>query len=52
MHETGHSKLVLWNNPEVWAGEGVGGREFRMGDTCTPVAIHVSVWQDHHNIVR
>ena len=25
MHETGHSKLVHWENPEGWDGEG-GGR--------------------------
>ena len=25
MHETGHSKLVHWDNPEGWDGEG-GGR--------------------------
>ena len=37
MHETGHSKLVHWDNPEGWDGEGGGGR-FGMGDTCTPVA--------------
>jgi len=35
MHETGHSKLVLWDNPEGWGGEG-GGRGFRMGEhMCT-----------------
>ena len=34
MHETGHSKPVLWNNPEGWDGKG-GGRGFRMGNTCT-----------------
>ena len=22
MHETGHSKLVHWDNPEGWDGEG------------------------------
>ena len=22
MHETGHSKLVLWDKPEDWSGEG------------------------------
>ena len=21
VHEAGHSKLVLWDNPEVWGGE-------------------------------
>ena len=29
MHETGHSKLVLWDNPEGWGGEG-GGRSFKI----------------------
>ena len=37
MHETGHSKLVHWDNPEGWDGEG-SGRGFGMGDTGTPVA--------------
>ena len=30
MHEAGHSKLVLLDNPEGWDGEG-GGREFHDG---------------------
>ena len=30
MHETGHSKLVYWDNPEGWDGEG-GEREVRDG---------------------
>ena len=37
MHETRHSKQVHWDNPEEWDGEG-GGRGFRMGDICTPMA--------------
>ena len=37
MHETGHSGLMHYDNPEGWDGREVGG-EFRMGDTCTPVA--------------
>ena len=37
MHETGHSRPVHQDNPEGWDGEG-GGRGFRMGDTCTPMA--------------
>ena len=36
MHEAGHSKLVLWDNPEGWGGE-EGGEQFRMGNTCAPV---------------
>ena len=37
MHETGCSGLVHWDDPEGWDGEG-GGRRFRMGNTCTPMA--------------
>ena len=29
--------LVHWDDPEGWYEEG-GGRGFRMGNTCTPVA--------------
>ena len=36
MHDTGCSGLVHWDDPEGWYGEG-GGRECRMGNTCTPV---------------
>ena len=25
MHEAGHPKPVLWDNPEGYAGEGMGG---------------------------
>jgi len=37
VHEAGHSKLVLWGNPEGWGGEGVG-RGLRLGDTYAPMA--------------
>ena len=37
MHETGRSGLVHWDDPEGWDGEG-GGRGFRMGNKCTPMA--------------
>ena len=37
MHDTGCLGLVHWDNPERWNGEG-GGREFRMWNTCTPMA--------------
>ena len=43
MHEAGHSKPVLWDNPEGW-GEREGG--FRMvGTHVQPWLIHVDVWQ-------
>ena len=35
MHEAGHSKLVFWDNPEVWVGEGEGGMIWENGiETC------------------
>ena len=37
MHEAGHSKLVLWDNPEGRGGEGGGGGS-GWGDTCIPMA--------------
>ena len=37
MHETGCSGLVHWDDPEGWDGGEVGG-EFRMGNTCKPMA--------------
>ena len=37
MHETKCSGLVHWDDPEGWDGER-GGRGFRMGNTCTPMA--------------
>ena len=38
MHEVGHPKPVLWDNPEEQGGErgGRGGQD--VGDTCIPVA--------------
>ena len=42
MHETGHSKLVHWDDPEGRDGMGrevaAGRVGFRMENTCTPVA--------------
>ena len=38
IHETGHLKPVLWDNPEGWGGER-GGRGAQVGDTCAPVFI-------------
>ena len=45
MHESGHTKLVLWDNPEGWDGEGVGG--VQDGGTHVHLwLIHVNVWQN------
>ena len=43
MHEAGHPKLVLWDNSEVWGGEG-GGRRTQDGGT------HVHSWLIHGDI--
>ena len=52
MHETGRSELVHWEDPEERDGEG-GGRRFRMGDTCTPVAdLCRCNGKRHYNIVK
>ena len=45
MQEAGHSKPVLWDNPEGWDREG-GGRGVQVGGTqLHPWLIHVDVWQ-------
>ena len=51
MHEAGHSKPVLWDNPEGcgWKGGGSGVQDG--GTHAHPWLIHVNVWQNHHNIV-
>ena len=35
MHEAGHSKPVLWDNPEEWDGMGGGRGAQDGGHTCT-----------------
>ena len=43
MHETGNSKLVPWENPEGWNGEGGDRRIWDGGTHVHPWMIHVSV---------
>ena len=38
MYEAGHSKLVLWDNPEGWDGDGGGRGVSGSGDGCAPMA--------------
>ena len=45
MHEAGHSKLVLWDNPEGLGGEGVGRGVQDGGTHVDPWLIRVDVWQ-------
>ena len=52
MHETGHSGLVHWDDPEGWNEEG-GGRGLRMENICIPVADSCQCMaKNHHNIVK
>ena len=45
MPEAGHSKPVLWDNPEGWGGEG-GGRGIQDGVVhVRPWLIRVDMWQ-------
>ena len=46
MHEAGHSKPVVRDNPEGWGGEGREG-QFRIGGGLRVRLwlIHVDVWQ-------
>ena len=42
MHEAGHPKLVLWDNPEGWGGKGGGGIQDG-GKHIHPWLIHVDI---------
>ena len=45
MHEAGHPKLQLWNNPEGYGKEGGGWGSSGWEDTCITVADQVDIWQ-------
>ena len=45
MHEAGHPKLVFWDNPEGWDGEGGGSGVQDGGIHVHSWLIHVHVWQ-------
>ena len=54
MHEAGHQKLVLWDNPEGWGAEGQGRGVWYWGGEG-----HMYTWgrfmsmygKNHHNVV-
>ena len=53
MHVAEHPKLVLWDNPKGYGGEGDERGGWDVGDTCIPVAN--SCWcmtKNHHNILK
>ena len=47
MHETGHSKLVHWDNPEGWDGEGQDGEHM-----YTHGWFMSMYGKNHYNIVK
>ena len=52
LHEAGHPKLALWDNPEGWGGEG-GGWGLRMGGhRHTYGRLMLMYGENHHNIVK
>ena len=48
MHEEGHPKPVLWDDPEGEGGKG-GGRGSGWGAHVYLWPIHADVWKNHHN---
>ena len=52
MPEAKHSKLVLWDDPEGWAGEG-GKRGVQAGGhMCTRGWFMSMYGKNHHNIIK
>ena len=52
MHDTGCLKLVHWDNPEGWDGEGGEGWGSGWGTHVHPWQIQVNVWQNQYNVVK
>jgi len=52
MHETGHSKLVHWDNPEGWNGKGVGRAVKHRGHMYTHGRFMSIYYKNHYNIVK
>ena len=51
IHEAEHARLVLWDNPEGWSGEG-GGMGVQNGLTYVHLwLIHVDVWQKNTTLL-
>ena len=51
MHEAGHSKLVLWGNPEGWGGEGGGRGIQEVGGHMYTCDQFMLVYDKNQNIV-
>ena len=46
MHDTGCLRLVHWDDPEGWNGEGGGRTRVYLWQ------IHVDIWQNEYNIIK
>jgi len=52
MHEAGHPKLVLWDNPEGWGGE-AGRRGVQDGGHMSNRGSFMLMYgKNHHNTVK
>ena len=52
MHETGLSKLMHWDDPEGWDGEG-GGRKGKNKEYMYTHGWFMSMYgQNHYNIIK
>ena len=52
MHKAGHSKPVLWDNPEGWVGEGGGRSVQNRGHMCTCGWFMLMYGKNNHNIIN
>ena len=50
MHEAGHSKALLWDNPEGWGGDEGRWVVQDRGTHVYPWLIHVGVWQKSYSL--
>ena len=52
MHETQHSKLMHWDNPEEWDGEGGGRAVWNGGHMYIRGRFMPMYGKKYHNIVK
>ena len=52
MQDTGSLRLVHWDDPEGWYGEGGGRGDSGLGTRVHPWRTDVDVWQNQYNIVK
>ena len=52
IQDTGSLRLVHWDDPEEWYGEGGGRGGSGWGTRVHRWRMHVDVWQNQYNIVQ